>query len=108
MVPVALAVICLVAAWVLGGFDPVGEFSKPIPLPGVSPFIEAIISYAQKRNKASKRAPFRSLPLIHPNAAGIDVGAKGHLGSGAPLIEILSRCEPSKPLRQTFTSWQLG
>jgi hypothetical protein len=30
----------------------------------------------KKKNKASKRAHFQSLPLIHPNAAGIDVGAK--------------------------------
>ena len=33
----------------------------------------------KKKNKASKRAHFQSLPLIHPNAAGIDVGAKEHV-----------------------------
>src|SRR5262252_9176310 len=33
----------------------------------------------KKKNKASKRVHFQSLPLINPNAAGIDVGAKEHL-----------------------------
>src|SRR5262252_1207977 len=33
----------------------------------------------KKKNKASKRVHFQSLPLINPNAAGIDVGAKEHV-----------------------------
>jgi hypothetical protein len=33
----------------------------------------------KKKNNASKRVHFQSLPLINPNAAGIDVGAKEHL-----------------------------
>jgi len=33
----------------------------------------------RKKNKATKKAHFESLPLIHPNAAGIDVGSKEHL-----------------------------
>ena len=33
----------------------------------------------KKKNNASKRVHFQSLPLIHPNAAGIDVGSKEHL-----------------------------
>ena len=33
----------------------------------------------KKQNKASKRVHFQSLPLINPNAAGIDVGAKEHV-----------------------------
>jgi len=33
----------------------------------------------KKKKKASKRVHFQSLPLINPNAAGIDVGAKEHL-----------------------------
>jgi hypothetical protein len=54
MVPVALAVICLVAASRgRGRLDPVGEFSKPIPLPGrARPIFEAIKSYAQKEKQS--------------------------------------------------------
>jgi transposase len=33
----------------------------------------------RKKNKATKKVHFESLPLIHPNAAGIDVGSKEHL-----------------------------
>src|SRR6516165_10979341 len=33
----------------------------------------------KKKNKASKRVHFQSLPLINPNVAGIDVGAKEHV-----------------------------
>jgi transposase len=33
----------------------------------------------KKKNNASKRVHFQSLPLINPNAAGIDVGAKEHV-----------------------------
>jgi transposase len=33
----------------------------------------------KKKNSASKRVHFQSLPLIHPNAAGIDIGSKEHL-----------------------------
>jgi transposase len=33
----------------------------------------------KKQNKTSKRVHFQSLPLINPNAAGIDVGAKEHV-----------------------------
>ena len=33
----------------------------------------------KKKNKASKRVHFQRLPLINPNAAGIDVGAKEHV-----------------------------
>jgi hypothetical protein len=33
----------------------------------------------KKKNKTTKKAHFESLPLIHPNAAGIDVGSKEHL-----------------------------
>jgi hypothetical protein len=33
----------------------------------------------KKKNNASKRVLLQSLPLIHPNAAGIDVGAKAHV-----------------------------
>jgi hypothetical protein len=38
----------------------------------------------KKKNKASKRVHFQSLPLIHPNAAGIDVGSKEHLVAVPP------------------------
>ena len=61
----------------------------------------------RKKNNATKIVHFESLPLIHPNAAGIDVGSKEHLVA-VPLIEILSLYEPSRPLRQTSTSWQPG
>jgi transposase len=33
----------------------------------------------RKKHKATKKVHFKSLPLIHPNAAGIDVGSKEHL-----------------------------
>src|ERR1700741_1635908 len=33
----------------------------------------------RKKNKATKKVHFESLPLIPPNAAGIDVGAKEHV-----------------------------
>src|SRR5215475_15694109 len=33
----------------------------------------------KKKNKASTEAPFQGLPLINPNADGIDVGAKEHV-----------------------------
>ena len=33
----------------------------------------------RKKNKASKSVNLQVLPLIHPNAAGIDVGAKEHV-----------------------------
>jgi hypothetical protein len=38
----------------------------------------------KKKNKATKRIHFQSLPLINPNAAGIDVGAKEHLVAVPP------------------------
>ncbi|MBV8135092.1 MAG: transposase, partial [Deltaproteobacteria bacterium] len=37
-----------------------------------------------KKNKATKKVHFASLPLINPNAAGIDVGSKEHLVSVPP------------------------
>jgi hypothetical protein len=55
MVPVALVVICLV--------QPQGEEGGSTPL-------ESLVN-------DSAAGP--SLPLINPNAAGIDVGAKEHL-----------------------------
>jgi transposase len=82
MVPVALAVICLVAAWrgKEGGSTPLESLinrfrrrAEPAPL------IKQSQAMRKKKNKASKRAHFQSLPLIHPNAAGIDVGAKEHV-----------------------------
>ena len=33
----------------------------------------------KKKSKATKKVHFQGLPLIHPNAAGIDVGSKEHL-----------------------------
>ena len=33
----------------------------------------------RKKSKASKRVTLQSLPVIHPDAAGIDVGAKEHV-----------------------------
>ena len=38
----------------------------------------------KKKNKAIKKVQFESLPLIHPNAAGIDVGSKEHLVAVPP------------------------
>src|SRR6266478_989460 len=38
----------------------------------------------KKKNKANKRIHLQSLPLINPNAAGIDVGAKEHLVAVPP------------------------
>jgi transposase len=38
----------------------------------------------KKKNKAAKIVRFESLPLIHPNAAGIDVGSKEHLVAVPP------------------------
>ena len=38
----------------------------------------------KKKNNASKRIHFQSLPLINPNAAGIDVGAKEHVVAVPP------------------------
>src|SRR6266446_6852230 len=38
----------------------------------------------KKKNKANKRIHLQSLPLINPNAAGIDVGAKQHLVAVSP------------------------
>jgi len=38
----------------------------------------------RKKNKATKKVHFESLPLIHPNAAGIDVGSKEHLVAVPP------------------------
>ena len=34
---------------------------------------------SQNKNQAKKSVSLQSLPLIHPNAAGIDVGAKEHV-----------------------------
>ena len=33
----------------------------------------------RKKNKANKSVNLQVLPVVHPNAAGIDVGAKEHL-----------------------------
>ena len=33
----------------------------------------------KNKNQAKKTVCLQSLPLIHPNAAGIDVGAKEHV-----------------------------
>jgi Transposase len=65
----------------LGRLDPVGESSKPIPLPGrACPiFLKQSKAMRRKKNKATKKVHFESLPLIHPNAAEIDVGSKEHL-----------------------------
>jgi transposase len=38
----------------------------------------------KKKNKANKRIHLQSLPLINPNAAGIDVGAKEHVVAVPP------------------------
>src|SRR5499427_1818440 len=38
----------------------------------------------RSKNKTTKKVHFESLPLIHPNAAGIDVGAKEHLVAVPP------------------------
>src|ERR1700751_5831203 len=38
----------------------------------------------KRKNKASKRVHFQSLPLINPNAAGIDVGSKEHVVAVPP------------------------
>jgi transposase len=38
----------------------------------------------RKKNKATKKVHFESLPLIHPHAAGIDVGSKEHLVAVPP------------------------
>src|SRR5256714_9668931 len=35
----------------------------------------------KKKSKASKSVQLQGLPLIHPNAAGIDVGAKEHVAA---------------------------
>ena len=52
----------------------------------------------KKKSKASKSVPLQSLPLIHPNAAGIDVGAKEH------VVAVPSDRDP-QPVRtfQAFT-----
>jgi len=79
MVPVALAVICLVpASRGRGRLDPVGESSKRFRCRAEpAPFNQAIKSYAQKESQ--QKSSFPKPPLINPNAAGIDVGAKEHL-----------------------------
>ena len=33
----------------------------------------------RKKNKANKSVNLQVLPVVHPNAAGIDVGAKEHV-----------------------------
>ena len=38
-----------------------------------------ILSHVQNKNHAKKSVCLQSLPLIHPHAAGIDVGAKEHV-----------------------------
>src|SRR5690349_1252057 len=52
----------------------------------------------KKKNKASKSISLQSLPLMHPNAAGIDVGAKEH------VVAVPSDRDP-RPVRtfQAFT-----
>ncbi len=59
--------------------DPVGEFITPIPRPGRAS-LESTPTKAMptKKPKARKTARLPTLPLLHPNAAGIDVGAKEH------------------------------
>ena len=55
-------------------------------------------SYAQKKKHANKSVNLQVLPLVHPNAAGIDVGAKEHV--------VAVPCDrDSKPIRtfQAFT-----
>jgi transposase len=52
----------------------------------------------KKKSKASKRVTFQGLSLIHPHAAGIDVGAKEH------VVAVPSDRDP-QPVRtfQAFT-----
>src|SRR5215471_7263872 len=38
----------------------------------------------KKKSKATKKVHFQGLPLIHPNAAGIDVGSKEHVVAVPP------------------------
>jgi len=52
----------------------------------------------KKKNKASKRAHFQSLPLIHPNAAGIDVGVKEHV--------VAVPCDRDPQPVRTFQAWR--
>jgi hypothetical protein len=47
--------------------------------PSLPHLIKQSKAMRKKKNKASKRVHFQSLPLINPNAAGSDVGAKEHL-----------------------------
>jgi hypothetical protein len=48
----------------------------------------------RKKNKATKKVRFESLPLIHPNAAGIDVGSKEHLVAVPLDRDPMFRCTP--------------
>jgi transposase len=63
-----------------GGSTPLESQCKPIPLPGrACPNVKQGKSMRKKKTKASKSVALQALPLIHPHAAGIDVGAKEHL-----------------------------
>jgi transposase len=44
-----------------------------------APFFNKVNSYAQEKSKANKSVHLQVLPVIHPHAAGIDVGAKEHV-----------------------------
>ena len=57
----------------------------------------------RKKKNANKSINLQVLPLVHPNAAGIDVGAKEHVVA-VRAIETQIRYEPSKLLLRIFTN----
>jgi transposase len=61
----------------------------------------------RKKKNANKSVNLQVLPIVNPNAAGIDVGAKDHLVA-VPCDRDPKPVRTSKPLRQTFMNWRLG
>jgi hypothetical protein len=60
--------------------------------PSLPHLIKQSKAMRKKKNKASKRVHFQSLPLINPNAAGIDVGI---LPYGIGTLIVVAECQRS-------------
>jgi len=82
-----------------GRLDPVGEISKPFRhRPEPAPFLTGKkLSMRRKKNKANRSVNLQMLPIVNPNAAGIDVGAKEHL--------VAVPCDPDPQPVRTFQAF---
>ena len=57
--------------------------------------------------KQSQGSTWEGLKVIHPNAAGLDIGS-AEIWATVPPDRTPSRCANSAPLRRICTPWPIG